>query len=470
MSEEQHKKAEIGILQDIEEKKEQETKIVEDKEEQEEKTIKDIEEKKEEFDRKEYYKKKNSETVICPFNKEHIIKKRRYLRHIKGCPNNPTRKATYGKKYIIENINRPIIKESITKEVEIKRLLPFLEDKFIEKGIDNNRKGSVFIRCECNKMKLSQFGEEEIEILKERVKIIYEYMEKKYIDIFKGIRNNKEKEGEEESVEEKEIENIEMPEGWEFQSEKHSKQCISILKHLIDKEIIINSGDKKQNIVESGAGSGMLSAYYSILPHSNDTRIYLIDRMTGLRKKYDRFSKRTGDQITRIAADLSDIDINELINETEIDDKIQTQENSTIIIGKHLCGSATDMALRMGISLTKTKRLRGIGIALCCHFKGDGHDDCTIDFFNGLGVRIAELTLIHRMAAWGVSLNDCNDKSKDGDNDKKVIGQMCRTILNVARVIWLKNQKFIGDAGLVKYCKKTSSLENVLLWAKSKYD
>ncbi|EDR26763.1 hypothetical protein, conserved [Entamoeba dispar SAW760] len=445
MSEEEYQTQEISLLKDKEEEqKEEKNPRIKDKEEKEEIIKKEIN------DRKEYYKKKNSETVICPFNSEHIIKKRKYLRHIRGCPNNPTRKATYGKKYIVENINRPIIKESITKEIEIKRLLPFLEDKIIEKGIDKERKGSEFIRCECNKLTLSQFGEEEIKIMKERVKIIYNYMEKKYTDIFKGIKNNIEKEGkEDELIEEKEIKNIEMPEGWEFQSEKHSKQCISIIKHLIDKKIIINEGDKKQNIIESGAGTGMLSAYYSLIPHSNNTRIYLIDRMTGLRKKYDRFSKRNGDQITRIAADLSDIDLNQLIDEIEINDKIKTLENSTTIIGKHLCGSATDMALRMAISLTKTKRLRGIGIALCCHFKGDGHDDCTIDFFNTLGVRISELTLIHRMAAWGISLNNSNEKTDD--LDKKLVGQMCRSILNVARVVWLKNQTKCIIMGKIKY-------------------
>ena len=421
-------------------------------------------------------------------------------------------------------------------QLQPKRLLPFLTDEFLNKGIDEARKGSIFIRCDCAKITLNKFNEDELNILKERVKTIYNHLLVKYDKLVLPLSNNIELLGKEENdpfVQEKVIENIEMPHGWNFQSEKHTKQCLSIIQHLIDLDILQvnssnqtnsmkpneqikqiesiesiesteqkeneekeNKNESKQNIIESGAGSAMLSAYYSLIPHTINTSIYLIDRMTGLRKKFDRFSKLKGDELIRIPADLGNVDPIQLIEETEKNSQSKSTEYSTSVIGKHLCGSATDMALRLSVSLAKKQLLRGIGIALCCHFKGDGHDDVAIDFFNSLGVRITEITLIHRMASWYVALNE-NEKNDEEENEhemieekvqnekvmtekekeeqkrimkeKQEIGEMCRIILNVARAVWLEQQENIDSVGFIKYCHKATSLENVLLWAKAKF-
>ena len=150
------------------------------------------------------------------------------------------------------------------------------------------------------------------------------------------------------------------------------------------------------------------------------------------------------------------------------------------------------MALRLAVSLAQKKMLRGIGIALCCHFKGDGHDDVAVDFFNSLGVRMIEMTLIHRMASWYVAMNESNETMNENENieelnndetqklknennqnneidekdlEKRQIGEMCRTILNIARAVWLQQQESIKEVGFIKYCQKSISLENVLLWA-----
>ena len=66
-----------------------------------------------------------------------------------------------------------------------------------------------------------------------------------------------------------------------------------------------------------------------------------------------------------------------------------------------------------------------------------------------------------------------NQQEREIKNEKDLekirIGEMCRIILNVARAVWLKKQEHIKEVGFIKYCQKETTLENVLLWAKTNY-
>lgn len=409
-------------------------------------------EKEEAFDRKAYYAKKNAETEVCPYNPAHIVKKRRFKRHCKGCPDNPARNPTYGAAYIKESINCPI---AIWAPPSQPTLLPLLPDDYWNDSLDDTKESGPYSRCECYKIVLTKLGTAKINTLKQRVRTLYSHILEQYPAIVQPVASNVDKTLPD-IVDDRHVD-VKMPESWEYQSEKHTGQCLSVLSHLIEKKIL-RTDKCTQHILEAGAGSGMLSAYFSLMGRlpENKSIVYMIDRMKGLRKKYDRFCRWEGDETVRVPADLSDVYAPVLVEETE--KRLGVEGDSIAVIGKHLCGSATDIAMRMAISCGH--KLSGLGIALCCHAKGDGHCDCMTDFFASLGVTIQELTFIHKMCAWALTVD-----STTPEDDRPTIGNMCRTLINTARIIWLQQQSNISSAGLVKYCSSTASPENVLMWA-----
>ncbi|BFU18770.1 methyltransferase trm13 protein [Entamoeba histolytica HM-3:IMSS] len=429
-------------------------------------------------DRKEHLKEKNSIKTICPFNSEHIIKKKRLKKHIQACLDNPVNKPTYGKSYIIHNCNK-IDTVEINTPLQIETFLPILNDEIFKSGIDKKRKGSEYVHCDCIHFSLSKLNIEVLKLLMTRVKRLYEFICKQYSTIVAPVSNNIEINNTIDYLLDQKTLEVEVPRYWGKPNQKMTVQCFSIIKHLIEKGILKNTSNCTQQIIETGAGTGQLSASYLLLPHENKNYVYLVDRMNASHKRFDRIGKYRGDEVKRIVADLCDFDPTELIKET-----MHNQPSGSVsIIGKHLCGSATDMVLRMAVRCSKQFKLNGIGIALCCHMKGDGHDDCMSDFFKSLGVSLLELTVIHRMSSWASSLRDLQEKQDDcieineaksigGDEefqkDQRIIGEMCKTLLNVARVVWLKNQNVMQDVGLVKYCLQTITPENVLLWGVGK--
>ncbi|KAL7714131.1 tRNA:m(4)X modification enzyme TRM13 [Entamoeba marina] len=426
------------------------------------------------LDKKEYYQQKNNETMICPYNSSHIIKKRRYKKHCIGCPNNPNRNPHFNAPFIQKGCNHFNI--SVTNQQDSlliepstpPTLLPFLHLSFFNQAINEQRKPNPYYSCNCYKLQFSSFNDEMISVMKKRVYTLYNHICKQYPELVAPVINNPKLPLKDDLVELKTVENISMPDGWEYQSCKHTQQCFSILQHLIEHNIL---SEKRsiQHIIEGGAGSGMLSAYYSILCEENSQKI---------------FCKRSCEQTFRYSVDLSDLclkDLLKLSNKTNVDESVS-------VVGKHLCGSATDMTLKMAVDCCNSGEIHlgGIGIALCCHSKGDAHYYCNTSFFQTLGVSLTELTAIHKMSSWAVALNpnktgaietehilpediaqQPTSTSDSGEtiDDRRVVGEMSRTILNIGRVLWLKEQKCIKDVGLIKYIQPGVSPENVLLWA-----
>ncbi|CAL6106145.1 Methyltransferase_TRM13 [Hexamita inflata] len=218
---------------------------------------------------------------------------------------------------------------------------------------------------------------------------------------------------------------------------------------------------------------------------SNNLIFALVERETGYKIKYDYLIRQSGAAAFRIVCDLRDLKIENLINwpsqklfenyQQLFNSKIQIQneekepqkENIPLqkfkqvqsnyqspvvsIIGKHLCGGATDCVLNYATNI----RIESFVIALCCHCKSDGHSYINQQLFKDLGVSREMLELIHRTTTWQFAFKgqQCNALQEQ----KKETGFKARVILDVGRVLWLQENGY--DVDVVKYCEETESDE-----------
>lgn len=76
-------------------------------------------------------------------------------------------------------------------------------------------------------------------------------------------------------------------------------------------------------------------------------------------------------------------------------------------VGKHLCGGATDMALRCMLNPKlragpSGRGLRGVAIALCCHHRCTWAELAGSDYMAQLGFTPEDFVLMSHMTSWGV--------------------------------------------------------------------
>jgi tRNA:m4X modification enzyme len=72
-----------------------------------------------------------------------------------------------------------------------------------------------------------------------------------------------------------------------------------------------------------------------------------------------------------------------------------------VIISKHLCGSATDLALRCAADGQKnTNKVRAIVIALCCHHRLMWNDYVGKEFFTRNNLTPKDFSLIRALTSW----------------------------------------------------------------------
>jgi tRNA:m4X modification enzyme len=153
-----------------------------------------------------------------------------------------------------------------------------------------------------------------------------------------------------------------------FQQLRHVKQDALIIRqmqaaHLFDKDV-------SKVYLELGAGKGKLGV--SINAVSPLSRVVFIER-SGQRRKADR---EGGDgNFVRIRMDIRDVIISklpEVVFPTNKDNETRACDD-TIIVAKHLCGAATDLALRsinsfrLGPSGQIAGQFKGVAVATCCH-------------------------------------------------------------------------------------------------------
>ncbi|XP_024426160.2 tRNA:m(4)X modification enzyme TRM13 homolog isoform X2 [Desmodus rotundus] len=209
---------------------------------------------------------------------------------------------------------------------------------------------------------------------------------------------------------------------------KHLKQQASILGNIEKLKLL----GPRRCFVEFGAGKGKLSHWVDIaLKDAEEVHFILVEKVT-TRFKVDGKHRKKNSVFERLQIDIQHLCLNKI--------PVLSREKLPVVgIGKHLCGVATDLALRClvgacgargeegneeplakRIKNDKTDRetpamaeegsgrtapeqrspVAGIVIALCCHHRCDWRHYVGREYFRALGLGALEFHYFQRMSSW----------------------------------------------------------------------
>ena len=141
-------------------------------------------------------------------------------------------------------------------------------------------------------------------------------------------------------------------------------------------------------------------------------------------------------------------------------------------VAKHLCGSATDLALNAFVALSEA---RGVAVATCCHHRCEWSSYVGRDYFRAkIGGAAADFARIARWSSWACQVADgttgehaapvCSDDLRDyTTSQKREIGRRCKALLDAGRLDFLRRHGLAGARSA--YCDVELSPENWLLVA-----
>lgn len=209
-------------------------------------------------------------------------------------------------------------------------------------------------------------------------------------------------------------------------SRKHLEQIGSIIAQLVQMDLLRSH----TCFVEMGAGRGQLShELHACLKDDPTVHFALVER-DHQRYRYDAYHKHEhqGPSFVRYRLDIRDLFLSELPS-------IEDPQTNAVIVSKHLCGGATDLALRCAVDAQRhTRRVRAIIIALCCHHRLMWNEYIGKDFFRRLNLTPRDFSLIRTLTSWGTSENR---HRMPEDAKRSTMGRSSRVrILPVERTMW----------------------------------
>ncbi|NWR91130.1 TRM13 enzyme, partial [Furnarius figulus] len=225
---------------------------------------------------------------------------------------------------------------------------------------------------------------------------------------------------------------------------KHLKQQASILGNM-EKLHLLGPG---RCFVEFGAGRGKLSHWVDVaLQNVESVQFLLVERAT-TRFKVDGKHKRRDSIFERLQVDIQHLCLNKV-------PVLEKTKLPVVGIGKHLCGAATDLALRClvesytpccdgeneepaakrsrtatpgvapdtaadhGKNTEDRKPVAGIVIALCCHHKCDWTHYVGREFFKSVGLGPVEFHYFQRMSSWATcGMRETTHKASTGEESE----------------------------------------------------
>lgn len=133
--------------------------------------------------------------------------------------------------------------------------------------------------------------------------------------------------------------------------------------------------------------------------------ILLIERGSQ-RLKFDSMLKKDlgedKSEFARIRIDLKDLYINKV--------PLIQVSNSFVMYGKHLCGAATDFALRCLKNSLADKdaganrpKFRGLVLAVCCHHQCEWESLCGQEYLRSKGIGSMLFYIIRSISSWSTS-------------------------------------------------------------------
>lgn len=257
---------------------------------------------------------------------------------------------------------------------------------------------------------------------------------------------------------------------------KHLRQTSALLGSMKRLQLLLG----KTCYIEFGAGKGQVSYFLAnALKDLPETAVALIDRASMRHKMDNKCEDR--DSVQRVRADIADLDLKAL-------PQVQGKEN-VIGVSKHLCGAATDLAIRCMINGSRDDQSQGLLIAVCCHhrcswraFVGKSmfqkHDLSPRDFLFvikmvswavcGGGMSRERRKLVEEQADAGIVPEDGGSKLPWTKEEQEEIGYMCKRIIDYSRLQYLKDVGYATDT--FYYINKAVTLENLCIFAKKEVE
>lgn len=271
------------------------------------------------------------------------------------------------------------------------------------------------------------------------------------------------------------------------ETRKHLLQTSAILGYL-EHYRLLNDGT---SFVEYGAGKGQVAFWLAqaITNHPN-SNVLLIDRAS-LRNKKDNQLDDTH-AVYRIRADICDFDMNKF-------DLLRKSKN-IVGMGKHLCGAATDFAIRCILNGNKgdggdakASKTDVFIVALCCHHRCDWLPFVGKEFFIRHKISRREFAIITKMVGWAICGTGMsrerrkvvearqkengevvNEAADAGDNlfkdvnralrdTRREVGKRCKRLIDYARIEFLEANGY--RCSLKSYVSSDVTLENICLVA-----
>ncbi|XP_051549825.1 tRNA:m(4)X modification enzyme TRM13 homolog isoform X1 [Myxocyprinus asiaticus] len=297
---------------------------------------------------------------------------------------------------------------------------------------------------------------------------------------------------------------------------KHLKQQASILGNMEALKLL----RPDRCYIEFGAGKGKLSHWIHIALKAAENVHFLLVERSSTRFKVDGKHKNADSTFDRLQVDIQHIDLRKV-------PLLREKGLPVVGVGKHLCGAATDLALRCLFEHTGTdnkdqppsKRIKlqpkegagdemepipptecdelevsGLAIALCCHHRCDWRHYVGKEFFRQRGLGPEEFAAFQRMSSWAtcgmrklsskISEQTTDHKKEEEEEeehekneeavpdslngvmsveDREQIGRLCKFLIDMGRVYYLQQRGF--ESNLKYYTSRDVSLENVLLTA-----
>lgn len=177
----------------------------------------------------------------------------------------------------------------------------------------------------------------------------------------------------------------------------------SVLKHLFQNSSLLGQLDKSgllengNTFVEFGSGRGQLTYWLTkALPDPSTCQFILVDKASHRHKFDNRLRESEDIELVRLRADIQDLCL------AGLSPYLTDQKESVVGISKHLCGAATDLAIRcMTQTLNNTcSDLVGILIALCCHHRCDWSPYVGKDFLLEQGFTEDDFPLLSSITSW----------------------------------------------------------------------
>ena len=220
--------------------------------------------------------------------------------------------------------------------------------------------------------------------------------------------------------------------------------------------------------------SGEFSLWQSnIIKGYENSKVILIDKASHRHKKDNKIEDKELSE--RIRADIADLNLKKL----DMIDKCKKM----VVVSKHLCGVATDLAFRCIVNGNKdldetSKPIEAFLIALCCHHKCEWKNFVGQNIFleNDLGEE--EFDIVSKMSGWAVcgtgksrqKTEACEDDARAPDEINKYgltkaqqteTGYMAKRIIDYARTKYMEENNF--KCSMNYYVADKITLDNVCL-------